>query len=364
MGVSDSIISYSKKLYMNLINKLGLLFNYIFYHLYDKTPKQVGDIDENLMKDINDGIEYFIIRFKSFNKTLNFFLKYNLLSILVAAVVFLASFMIFLPVQILDLPQNTLINNVIFIPIALIILVGLVLIVAANAYIILNVAALVWFSFQKVRNSLLDQTDTNDSYDEKYWCKISKGPERYSFNKIEVYQKNLNRFYHIAVYIVIGYFLLIFGSTLPNLIDSMTRMVENLVLSGQIQIPFADFLNVLIDVVDSLTPINIKTFLVIENFTVLLYFIGMLLFFSAFMHFKNINQHSNLSDLNWSKIDKYSVIKEYRRAEKIILVANYQYAKRIDQHRLRILLKELIKTPISILVLVTLTIVYTNIFVL
>ena len=225
--------------------------------------------------------------------SLYFFLKYNILSVLVAAVIFLPSFIIFFIIQVSDLPQSRLVNNLVFIPVAVIILVGLILIAIANVYIILNIASLVWFSFQKVRKGLLNQT--NNKNNKKYWCEISRGPKRYSLDKIKIYQKNLNRFYHIAVYIAIAYLLIIFGSSLPSIAIYLTETVEKFFISGKIQIPFADFLNILLDVVDSLTPINIKTFLVVENLAVLLYFIGMLLFFSAFIHFKNINQHSNLS---------------------------------------------------------------------
>ena len=73
---------------------------------------------------------------------------------------------------------------------------------------------------------------------------------------------------------------------------------------------------------------------------------------------------ANLSDLSWSEINEYSIIEEYQRAEKIVMVANYQYAKRIDQNRLQVLFKELMKAPIFLLVLISLTIFYANIFVL
>jgi len=67
MGVSSSIILYLKQIYINLINYIELLLDQIFYYIYDKTPKQVGDIDEDLIDDINEGVEYLIIRFKTFN---------------------------------------------------------------------------------------------------------------------------------------------------------------------------------------------------------------------------------------------------------------------------------------------------------
>jgi len=309
-------------------------------------PKTEGEIDEGLKNDIDEGLEYFIIVFQNFNNSIRRHVVRSVIYLLIS-IFFVSLILLFFTVGQILLPAKfNSIPPLAYLPAGLFIYFSIVSLVVADLYMIFNLGSLLWFSLQKVRASLIIK---NTKRNNLYWCKIPKGPKRYSFNKVELFQNNLGGFYHIFVYTSIAIILILFGGYLSEIIDATRDLIEIYVISGELGIPYSGLLETFLNTIDYITPINIQALLSVKNMASMSYIVGILLVFSSFKYYKNIQHHATRSALDWSPLKKYSFAGEYDRAKKIVKVANYHYIKKDKQERLKTLFIEILIAIVFVL---------------
>jgi hypothetical protein len=357
MDKIGSLFSNVINTYSNFLNNIDILLNKSFQLLYNFTPKGVGDVDKELIEDIDKGIDYLVVRIKSFNEFTRNLININIILSFLAVIAFIPGIILFMLATVFGFGQNQILITIVVTPAAFFILFAVGVIVLVDAYILLNLGLIVWFGFQKARQGLSIEGTSNRT--DKYWCKISKGPKRYVFKKHEIYQKNLEAIYHLATYFSFSLLLWSSGRNLINIISVVDDLVSDFTFDFSIQVPYSDKL---LNVTDSITPIDLETLLTLENMSILLQVLGILLFFAAFRYFNNIRQHSTFSGLDWSTIEPYSAEKEYNRTKTILKVANYQYRKQNNQKRFRLLFKELVKMVALLLISTALSGWYLNVF--
>ncbi|WP_142980416.1 hypothetical protein [Halonotius terrestris] len=298
------------------------------------------ELNERIKNNINNGIDDLLVKFRSFNNTVDKYLikgfVYFLL-VIVGALAFDFIRQIGQPISVISIPVGLLA----FLISALLSL-SLLSFLVAYFYIIFNFGVLIWISLQSIKNSF---SLRDEGVQNKYIVKFPRYPIGYNSKRITVSEKNAHYLYYITIY---GIFAFIFG-VVGRLTPDIVMAGYNILAINNIPNELSGFTNLSVDflrAIDFITPIDLTSLLTVQNISILSYILSIIFLFSSFRYFKSIQHDASKSSLEWSDGPEFTWKEKFIDIYHMIRISSLYYLEYDENSRVQKLFYELTKSGI------------------
>lgn len=323
--------------------------------LYALLPKEEGEIDENLREDLQRRLLITGARFRGFNRSVG---NYTAWSLLITIFLFItALILVGITTGLSNILPEVLVQTVLVV-MGLLGLAAIVLVGIANALLLLYLGSLLWYGIRKIRSNITSNTErkliltSGDSDD------LAKYKGRVDDTDIEVYRRNfggiVRSFLYVGLIIVIG----LYWAASPLLVKAGEGAAAEFPIQNLFQTPLIPVITNTFQGVNALFPQDLAYFLNPRGLESLAILTCIVLAFSIFLNAKQIIQHAELSQIDYSPIEPFTASGEFDRSNSMIEVCFYHIIEGELEEQYRDIRGEIIEAGFVVLILSILSAFY------
>lgn len=293
------------------------IWGWILSQIYRLFPTQIGALDDDLESDIRDGLLYVGVRFRTFNNSFGN-LVYLAAGLFAFVFLFVAPFLLFSTYFIM-LPS--VIFDLIFGVAGILLIVSMIITGFADLLLLLYVASLARFAFQKIQPTVNLPEESSPTIYESKKVDVSEGID----TPVKVYKSNLEAAFRLAIYSILCLSLIPLHFFSEPIAKSARSILDISAMQRVSEHSYIPEINGLLESLDALLPIDLMILVSPESVPFLKLLIFSLLVFSIFLSWKNIYQHAVQSQFEWSEYDEFLWNREFWRCWSVAKITMYHF---------------------------------------
>lgn len=288
--------------------------------LYALLPKTEGKIDENLKQDLHRRLLFTGARFRGFNHSVGTVTELGLFLTIVLFMIG-ALFAGITTTLSSNLPE-IVVQTVNFV-MGILVYSSLFMVVIANILLILYLGSLLWYGIRKIRSNITSNSQRESTLPSEDGDDLAKYECRVGESTIEVYMRNFGAVVRSCLYAVLIIVILLYWVGSPLLARATESVANDFQIQKLSRNPISPLIENAVQGVNALFPPDLTYLLSAKGLESLALLTGIVLFFGIFLNWKGVIQHAELSQIDYSPIEPFTIEGEIGRSIRIIRVCLY-----------------------------------------
>ena len=324
------------------------IWEWALTQFYERFPTQEGVLDSALESDIRSGLLYVGVRFRSFNSSVGDLVinSYGF---------FILMFLFVVPVALLPsaIPFSDILSTALLAIAGLLLVISILLLGAANLLLFLYAASLFRFILQKLQPRFAESVNTGLT---KYECEIMED-SGYT-TTVAVYRDNFEAVVRFITYAIVCAVIAFFHFFSPLLATAVRKTVNISAIREISESSMFPEVSGIVTSLDALLPIDLLTLLDPESFPFLRILLFGIVFFSSFLSWKEVYQHSIKSQFEWSEYDRLEWNEEFHRSWTVAKIVMYHFLQGELQDEFQVIRGQVAAFPLFLLLDLVLSYIY------